>query len=90
MSVPYDEEDIFFSFSSRKSLRSSSNCSTSVFLAFSGWGTVLDYCDTDWFPLEMNRDHSVILEIAPKYCILGFLLIFFSFFFFLQPKKKKK
>ena len=23
----------------------------------------------DWFALEMNRDHSVIFEIAPKYCI---------------------
>ena len=30
----------------------------------------LDYCDVEWFALEMNRDHSVIFEIAPKYCIL--------------------
>ena len=30
----------------------------------------LDYCDIEWFALEMNRDHSVIFEIAPKYCIL--------------------
>ena len=29
----------------------------------------LDYCDIEWFALEMNRDHSVILEIASKYCI---------------------
>ena len=28
------------------------------------------YCDTEWFALEMNRDHSVISEIASKYCIL--------------------
>ena len=28
-----------------------------------GWGTDLDYCDTEWFALEMNRDHSVIFEI---------------------------
>ena len=28
-----------------------------------------DYCDPEWFALEMNRDHSVIFEIAPKYCI---------------------
>ena len=34
------------------------------------WGIDLDYCDIEWFPLEMNRDHSVIFEIAPKYCIL--------------------
>ena len=29
----------------------------------------LDYCDNEWFALEMNRDHSVIFEIASKYCI---------------------
>ena len=29
----------------------------------------LDYRDIEWFALEMNRDHSVIFEIAPKYCI---------------------
>ena len=30
---------------------------------------VLDYYDIEWFALEMNRDHSVIFEIASKYCI---------------------
>jgi len=30
----------------------------------------LDYCDIEWFTLEMNRDLSVIFEIASKYCIL--------------------
>ena len=29
----------------------------------------LDYHDIEWFALEMNRDHSVIFEIASKYCI---------------------
>ena len=29
----------------------------------------LDLCDIEWFALEMNRDHSVIFEIASKYCI---------------------
>ena len=29
-----------------------------------------DYCDTELFALEMNQYHSVIFEIAPKYCIL--------------------
>ena len=28
-----------------------------------------DNCDIEWFALEMNRDHSVIFEIASKYCI---------------------
>ena len=30
---------------------------------------VLDYRDIEWFALEMNRDHSIIFEIASKYCI---------------------
>ena len=34
-------------------------------------GHSLDFCDTEWFALETNRDHSVILETAPKYCILN-------------------
>ena len=25
-----------------------------------GWDLGLDYCDIEWFALEMNRDHSVI------------------------------
>ena len=29
----------------------------------------LDYCDTEWFALETNRDYSVIFEIASKYSI---------------------
>ena len=29
----------------------------------------MDYCDIEWFALEMNRDHCVIFEIASKYCI---------------------
>ena len=29
----------------------------------------LDYHDIEWFALEITRDHSVILEIASKYCI---------------------
>ena len=29
----------------------------------------LDYCDIEWFALEINRGHSVVSEIASKYCI---------------------
>ena len=29
----------------------------------------MDYCDIGWFALETNRDHSVVFEIASKYCI---------------------
>ena len=40
------------------------------FFSITGWVIDLDYCDIEWFALEMNRDHSVIVEISPKYCIL--------------------
>ena len=39
------------------------------FLHVTGWGIDLDYCDIEWFALETNRDHSVVFEIASKYCI---------------------
>ena len=39
------------------------------FFGLSGWGIDLDYCDIEWFALETNRDHSVILETVPKYYI---------------------
>ena len=39
------------------------------FFSITGQGIGLDYCDIEWFALEMNRDHSVIFEIASKYCI---------------------
>ena len=39
------------------------------FFSITGWGIELDYCDAEWSVLEMNRDHSVIFEIACNYCI---------------------
>ena len=39
--------------------------------SITGWVVDLDYCDIEWFALETNRDHSVVFEIASKYCILG-------------------
>ena len=39
------------------------------FFSVTGWGIDLDYCDIEWFALETNRDHSVVSEIASKYCI---------------------
>ena len=38
-------------------------------LHVTGWGIGLDYRNIEWFALEMNRDHSVVFEIASKYCI---------------------
>ena len=39
------------------------------FFSITGWGLDLDYCNVEWFILEMNRGHSVVFEIASKYCI---------------------
>ena len=39
------------------------------FFGVSVWVIELDYCNVEWFALEMNRDHSVVFEIVPKYCI---------------------
>ena len=33
------------------------------------WGIDLDDCGVEWFALEMTRDHFVIFETAPEYCI---------------------
>ena len=39
------------------------------FFSVTCWEIGLDYCDIEWFALEMNRDHSTVFEIASKYCI---------------------
>ena len=44
------------------------------FFSITGQGIDLDYSDIEWFALETNRDHSVIFEIASKYCISDSLL----------------
>ena len=44
------------------------------FFGVSGWGIDLDYCDTEWFAFDLYRDHPIIFEIAPKYCILDSLV----------------
>ena len=39
------------------------------FFSITGWCIDLNYCNMEWFALETNRDHSVIFEIASKYCM---------------------
>ena len=43
------------------------------FFSISGWDIDVD-CDIEWFALEKNRDHSVVFEIASKYCISDFFV----------------
>ena len=38
-------------------------------LSIIGQGIDLDYCNINDFPWIQNRDHSLIFEIASKYCI---------------------
>ena len=40
-----------------------------AFFSVTRWGIGLDYHNSEWFALEMNRDYSVIFEIASKYYI---------------------
>ena len=42
---------------------------TFSFFSIIGQSIDLDYHDIELFHLETNRDHSVIFEIASKYCI---------------------
>ena len=65
---PIMKRTSFLDISSKRSCRSSYNHSTSA-SSVTGWGIDLDYHDSEWFALEMNRDHSVVFEIASKYCI---------------------
>ena len=39
------------------------------FFSVTGWGIDLVYRNIECFALETNRDHSVVFEIASKYCI---------------------
>ena len=46
-------------------------------------GIAGSYGGFEWFALEMNRDHSVVLETASKYCISDSLVDYkdYSIFF---------
>ena len=65
---PIMKRTSFLGVSSKRSWRSSQTQSTQFF-SVTGWGIDLDYCDIEWFALEINKDHSVVFETASKYCI---------------------
>ena len=50
--------------------------------SITGWGIDLDYqvYDIEWFALEPNRDHSVIFEIASKYCFSNSFVYYDGYF----------
>ena len=68
-SSPYDEKDIFFLALVLEGLVGLHRTIRLQLVQHTGWGIDLDYCDTEWFALGKNRDHSVVFEIIPKHCI---------------------
>ena len=78
--VHYDEKDVFFCVSILEGLEIFTEPFNFSFFSISDWGIDLDYCDIQCFALETNRNHSVILEIAPKYCILDSFVDYDGYF----------
>ena len=78
---PMMKRTSIFGVSSRRSCRSSQNPSTSASSALvvgtQGWIIVI-LNGLSW----TNRDHSVIFEIAPKFCILDFCWLWWLLHFF--------
>ena len=50
------------------------------FFGTNGWGIDLNYCDIEWFALEMNRGHSVVFEIVPYYSMSDSFVDYESYF----------
>ena len=67
--VPYNEKDVFFGVLVLKGLVGLHRTVQLQLLQHYWSGHRLGYRDIEWFALEMKRDHSVISEIASKYCI---------------------
>ena len=69
ISVPYNEKDIFFWVLVLKGLVGLHRTIQLQLLQCYWSGHRLGFCGIEWFALEMNKDHSVVIEIASKYCI---------------------
>ena len=60
--IPYNEKDIFFWVLVLKGLVGLHKTVQLQLLQCYFWDIDLDYCDIEWFALETNRDHSVVLH----------------------------
>ena len=49
------------------------------FFSVTGWGIDLDYCNIEYFALEMNRDRSAVFEIVWKYCISNSFVDYYEY-----------
>ena len=61
-SIPYNEKDIFWGCQFQKVLQVCIEPFNFTFFSVTCRGIDLDYRDSEWFALEMNRHHSVIFE----------------------------
>ena len=80
--IPYDEKDTFFWVLALEGLVGLHRTVQFDFFSITGKGIDFDYCDIEWFALETNRDHSVVFESAPKYCILDSCWLWGLLYFF--------
>ena len=60
------------------------------FFSVTGWGIDLDHCDIEWFALGMNRDHSVVFEIASNTSFQTLLLAMMATSFLLRNSCPQK
>ena len=72
--VPYSEKEIFLGCQFQKVLQVFIELFNLSFFSITGQGIDLNYCDIEWFALEINRGHFVTFEVASKYCISDSLL----------------
>ena len=89
ISVPYNEKDIIFWVLILEGLVGLHRTVQLQFLQHTGQGIVLDYCDVEWLALEMNRGHSVVFEIAPKYCISDSFVDYEGYYISFHQSKKQ-
>ena len=68
--VPFNEKGIFFWVLVLVGLVGPHRTVQLQLLQHYWLGHRLELLETEWFALEMNRDHSVIFETASKYCML--------------------
>ena len=71
--VPYNENDIFWGCQFQKVLQVFTELFNFSFFTITGQGIELDYCDSESFALEMNRDHSVLLRLHPSTVLWTFV-----------------
>ena len=66
--VPYNEKDLFWVLVLKGLVGLHRTVQLQLLWCY-WWGIDLNYRDIEWFALETNRDHSVVFDIASKYCI---------------------